>query len=188
MRSAPWRRRRSLRNPMGTVLTLVAIAVLAGLAALLWPPPGMLSGPATAIDGDTLRIGDARIRLLGLDAVELGQMCTDAAGADWPCGREARSFLAGLVGGETTTCAADGRDRYGRILARCKVARADLGEQLVRAGWAPADLEYGLALAEARLKGRGIWSGRFEDPAEWRRVHAAGTDDFWSWLMGLLGR
>lgn len=173
---------------MGAVFTLVAIAILAGVAALLWPPPATLSGRATAIDGDTLRIGDARIRLLGLDAVELEQMCSDAAGADWPCGREARSFLASLVAGETTTCAADGRDRYRRILARCDVQRLDLGEQLVRAGWAVADLEYGLALAEARLKGHGIWSGRFDDPAEWRRVHAAGTGDFWSWLMGLLGR
>jgi endonuclease YncB( thermonuclease family) len=188
MRQTPWSRRRSPRNPMGAVLTLLAIAALAAVAALLWPEPATLSGRANAVDGDTLRISDARIRLLGLDAVELDQMCSDAAGADWPCGREARSFLASLVEGKTTTCAADGRDRYRRVLAHCRVANADLGEQLVRAGWALADLEYGLGLAEARLAGRGIWSGRFDDPAEWRRNHGAEAMDFWTWLMGLLGR
>jgi endonuclease YncB( thermonuclease family) len=188
MRGTPWSRRRSFRNPMGAVLTLVAIGVLAAVAALLWPPPETLSGRATAVDGDTIRIGDTRIRLLGLDAVELEQICTDATGADRPCGREAQSFLTGLVRGKTTICAADGRDRYRRVLAHCEVAKSDLGEQLVRAGWAVADLEYGLALAEARLNGRGIWSGRFDDPSDWRRDHGSETTDFWAWLMAMLGR
>src|SRR5687767_7032477 len=110
MRGTPLSRRRSLRNPLGAVLTLVAIGVLTAVAALFWPPPATLSGRATAVDGDTIRIGDARIRLLGLDVVELDQVCGDAAGADWPCGREAQSFLTSLVKGRTTTCAADGRD------------------------------------------------------------------------------
>lgn len=188
MRPTPWSRRRSVRNPLGAVVTLVAIGLLAALAALLWPPPASFSGRAAAVDADTLRIGDTRIRLLGLDAVELDQTCTDAAGRPWPCGREARSFLAGLTTGETTICAADGRDRYRRVLAHCSAEGADLGEQIVRAGWATAELEYGLALAEARLNGRGIWSGRFDDPAEWRRHHGADSFDFWSWLVGLFDR
>src|SRR5690606_3620967 len=98
-----------------------------------------------------------------------------------------RSFLASLVEGKTTTCAADGRDRYRRFLARCDVGNSDLGEQLVRAGWALADPEYGPGLVEARLEGRGIWSGSFDDPAVWRRTHGAETMDFWTWLIGGLG-
>lgn len=188
MRGTPWSRRRGLRNPLGAVLTLLAIGVVAAVAALLLPPEATLSGHAVAIDGDTLRIGETRIRLLGLDAVELDQTCLDASGASWPCGSEARSFLAKLSKGEITTCAAAGRDRYRRVLAHCAIEQADLGEQIVRAGWGTAELEYGLALADARLSGRGIWSGRFDDPAAWRRDHGAETFDFWSWLMGLLGR
>jgi endonuclease YncB( thermonuclease family) len=188
MRATPWSRRRNFRNPLGAVVTLVAIVLVAVVAGLFWPPPATLSGQATAVDGDTLRIGDTRVRLLGLDAVELDQTCTDSAGAKWDCGREARSFLAALTKGETTSCAADGRDRYRRVLARCAVANADIGAQIVRAGWAVAELEYGLALAEARLNGRGIWAGTFDDPAEWRRNHGAETFDFWAWLTGLVGR
>lgn len=140
------------------------------------------------MDGDTIRIGETRIRLVGLDAVELDQTCVDGSGAQWPCGREARSFLEALSKGAETTCAADGRDRYRRVLARCATRHADLGEQVVRAGWAVAELEYAVALAEARLNGRGIWAGRFDEPAEWRRHHGSEPFDLWSWLMRLVGR
>lgn len=188
MRGTPWPRGRRVRNPLGALATLAAIALVAALAALFWPPSASISGRASAVDGDTLRISETRIRLLGLDAVEFDQTCSDAKGNSWPCGREAHAFLRELTKGGTTTCAADGRDRYRRVLARCSVLGADLGEQIVRAGWAVAELEYGVALAEARLNGRGIWAGRFDDPAAWRRDHGQDTFDFWAWLWGLLGR
>jgi endonuclease YncB( thermonuclease family) len=188
MRAMPWSRRRRARNPLGALLTLLAIGLIAVAAALLFPPERTLSGRATALDGDTLRIGETRIRLLGLDAVELEQTCIKPSGDAWPCGREARNFLAGLTADRSTACAGEGSDRYRRTLARCTADQADLGDKIVRAGWAVAELEYGLALAEARLNGRGIWSGRFDDPAEWRRNHGTDTFDLWSWLLGLLGR
>lgn len=188
MRSTPWARRRSTRNPLGAVLTLVAIALITVVVALLLPPEAALSGRASAVDGDTLRIGDTRIRLLGFDAVELDQTCSDAGGTDWSCGREARAVLDELTGNGDTVCTADGSDRYRRVLARCTAGGADLGDSMVRAGWAVADFEYGLALAEARLNGRGIWAGIFDDPAEWRRRRGERGDDFWSWLMGWVGR
>src|SRR5689334_19729601 len=100
MRGTPWSGRRRFRNPLGTLVTLVAIVVVAVAAGLLWPPPATVNGRATAVDGDTLRIGDTRIRLLGLDAVEFDQTCTSGTGASWDCGRDARSFLADLVKGE----------------------------------------------------------------------------------------
>ena len=188
MRATPWPRRRTVRSPVGALVTLAAIALLAAVAALFWPPPASLSGRTIAVDGDALRIGETRIRLLGLDAVEFDQTCTDRSGAEWPCGREARAFLADLSHGGTTECAPDGHDRYRRILAHCRINGADLGDRIVRAGWAVAELEYSLALTEARLNGRGIWAGRFDDPAEWRRTHGANSFDFWTWLLGLFGR
>jgi endonuclease YncB( thermonuclease family) len=188
MRSTPWSRRRTFRNPLGMVVTLAAIVAIAVVFGLLLPPEPAVTGRASAVDGDTLRISGARIRLLGLDAVEHDQTCLDAKAAEWQCGREARSFLDSVVDGGTTTCVSEGRDQYRRILAHCSTNAVDLGEQVVRAGWAVADLEYGFALAEARLNGRGIWSGRFDDPSEWRRNHGTETFDFWSWLMAMFGR
>lgn len=188
MRATAWPRRRTSRSPLGAVVTLAAIALLAVVAGLFWPPPATLSGRAIAVDGDTLRIAGTRIRLIGLDAVELDQTCTDPDGTEWPCGEDARRFLNELTGTANVTCAADGHDRYRRVLARCRIGSADLGDQIVRAGWAVAELEYGLALAEARLNARGIWAGRFDDPAKWRADHRADHFDFWVWLTGWLPR
>lgn len=188
MRATAWPRRRRPRNLLGALATLAAIAVIAVIAGLLWPPATTLSGRASAADGDTLRIGETRIRLVGFDAVEFDQTCTDTKGIEWACGRDARAFLDGLVDRGETSCASEGRDRYRRVLARCRTAGDDLGEQIVRAGWAVADLEYGLALADARLNNRGIWAGRFDDPAKWRADRGADNFDLWAWLMALFGR
>ncbi len=187
MRFALGGRRGRARNPLGAVAVLVAIALVAGLVSLLQPPEKPLSGTATAIDGDTLRLAGQRVRLTGLDAVERAQTCA-VDGRDWPCGEAAHAFLAAAVGGTTTTCTPAGHDRYGRVLATCTAGGRDLGDALVRAGWAVADPGYALALAEARLARRGIWAGRFDDPADWRRRHDAGEDDFWGWLRSLVAR
>jgi len=74
------------------------------------------------------------------------------------------------------------------VLARCRVGDTDLGDAIVSAGWAVADLEYALPLAEARINRRGIWSGEFVDPADWRRQKADPEFDFWGWLLGLFNR
>jgi endonuclease YncB( thermonuclease family) len=166
----------------------VAIALLTAVVALFWPPQPSLSGRAHAIDGDTLRIGETRIRLTGLDAVERDQSCTRADGTAWACGRDAGAYLGTLVDHATITCVTSGRDLYRRVLARCTAGGNDLGEQMVRAGWAVAELDYALPLADARLHARGIWSGQFDDPAQWRRSHGAETFDLWAWLMGVFGR
>jgi endonuclease YncB( thermonuclease family) len=161
----------------------VAVAVLA--IGLLWwwqsGPGTPLSGRAFVIDGDTLRVGSTRVRLTGLDAPELGQDCTDAGGKSWPCGERAKDFLAGLADRENALCASNGRDRYGRTLATCRVGGTDLGSEIVRAGWAVADMAYFGEHAEAQSNKRGIWSGSFVAPAEWRRSHN-GEPTLWDWI------
>lgn len=186
MRPMRWSRRRTARNPLGAVATLAVIALIAAVAAVFLPPASTLAGRAEAVDGDTLRIGGARIRLMGLDAVELDQQCR-RAGVEWACGRDARQFVAELLQAKETFCASGGRDQYGRVLARCTVNDRDLGDEIVRAGWATADIEYAIPLAEARLNQRGIWTGEFDEPADWRRSHGDPNAGFWGWLRGLLG-
>ncbi len=171
------------RRPFAALTTLAAIAVIAVAVGLLQPPAAALTGRAEAIDGDTLRIADIRVRLIGLDAVELDQSCNGRGGETWDCGRAAWAFVSDALERTTTTCRRDGRDRYGRTLARCTTDGGDLGDAIVRAGWAVADLEYGLAMADARLNSRGIWAGRFDDPAVWRQNHGADGFDPWAWFM-----
>lgn len=184
MRPTRWSRRRSGRNPLGALAVPAAIALIAAVAALFVPPAPTLTGRAQAVDGDTLRIGGTRVRLLGLDAVELDQPCR-RVGEDWSCGRDARDFVAGLLNDGETKCASEGRDQYRRVLARCSIGARDLGDTIVRAGWAVAELEYAIPLAEARLERRGIWSSEFDDPAVWRRNRGEPGANLWTWLLGL---
>ena len=78
------------------VLTLLTpfLAFAPGLAG---PARGeAVSGFARAVDGDTLEVGGARVRLHGVDAPESAQECTDARGRAYACGRAAARRLAAL--------------------------------------------------------------------------------------------
>jgi endonuclease YncB( thermonuclease family) len=126
---------------------------------------------ASAIDGDSLRIGDENIRLIGIDAPELRQTCRDERGRDWACGRDAHALLIRIVSRGKVTCASNGKDRYNRTLARCSAGDiADVGEALVREGYAIDFMKggYQAAEADARAAKRGIWRGEFEQPRDWR--------------------
>ncbi len=171
----------------GAIVTLAAIAAIALLVAWLQPGSPLLSGRAQAIDGDTLRLGSTRIRLPGIDAVELDQICSNDKGEPWGvrhCGG-APSLPA------SSMAALRNANRQGATaMAGCwpnaKPATAISAGAVVKAGWAVADVEYGLALVQARTGRHGIWSGTFDDPAEWRRSHGADTFDLWAWLDGLV--
>lgn len=141
------------------------------------PSEPAVSGQARASDGDSLHLGAQRVRLLGIDAPELAQACQDAGGRDWPCGEAARAAMTAQLKRGVLTCAPEGRDRYDRLLAHCRIGGADLGETMVRQGWALSTDGYDQAEAEARRARRGIWQGRFEVPRDWRRAHQDGRDD-----------
>lgn len=185
---APYSRRRMPGLALTLVLLLAAAALF--LIARLDEPStnfaGKLSGRARAVDGDTLRLGGADIRLIGIDAPEYDQTCRDTSGADWPCGRVAREQLASAVDGAETACAADGHDIYGRTLARCVVAGSDLGAAMVRGGLAIASGGYAAEEREARAAARGLWAGTFETPRQWRE-RAQGFD-LLGWFRSWLGQ
>lgn len=150
------------------VVLIVLFAAAAWLAALLDPLPPRFSGNAEAADGDSLRIRGDRIRILGIDAPELDQICWDAAGAQWDCGRAARAELARLTAAGPADCQPEGTDKYGRTLARCSVGGDDLGAGMVAAGLALATEGYGREESAARRGRLGLWQGRFVDPKSWR--------------------
>ncbi|MGD9803627.1 MAG: thermonuclease family protein [Hyphomicrobiaceae bacterium] len=122
-----------------------------------------LIGEAHAIDGDTLLVGGVRVRLEGIDAPEIDQLCTDARGQQWRCGAEAHRVLAGLVLHQSVHCEERGLDKYHRLLGQCRVGTRDINAELVRRGLAWAFVRYSSTYvateAEAKRGRIGIWSG-----------------------------
>ena len=131
-------------------------------------------GQATVTDGDTLRIGAARIRLQGIDAPETGQTCEDGAGRLYLCGGRAANALAALIARRPVACRRDDTDRYGRMVGTCEMMAngESLNAAMVRSGWALAYRRYSNAYvseeAAAKAEGRGLWQGRFVTPWDYR--------------------
>lgn len=141
-------------------------------------PP--LTGLASVIDGDTIEIRGERIRLAGIDAPEMGQFCESPQG-QIRAGQRAALGLADQIDGRTVTCEGTERDRWGRLIADCKVGGAQgaggvsLSRSMVEAGLAWAFVrysrEYVEAEAEAQAQRRGLWAEGVtcQPPWEWRR-------------------
>nr|WP_281433507.1 thermonuclease family protein [Microvirga splendida] len=145
------------------------MALAGGAGLVLKPNDRTLEGRAQVTDGDTIRIGDARIRLKGIDAPEMEQRCS-RSGRSYACGETARRALIEIVSAKTVRCRAAGRDRYRRILARCTVDGNDIGTRMVESGWAVSyGRDYDAEEARAQERGAGLWEGEFERPQDWRR-------------------
>jgi endonuclease YncB( thermonuclease family) len=148
-------------------------------------PPLQLIGRALVVDGDTLDLGDQRIRLNGIDAPESAQWCT-ANGRTWPCGREATVALSRLVEGRQVRCEPRGSHRE-RVVAVCTVDGRDVARLMVEQGWALdwprySYGAYAAAEATARTARAGIWRGEFTKPWEWRAERRQRASSAWQGL------
>jgi endonuclease YncB( thermonuclease family) len=159
---------------MQIVTRTVAFGAMLSVLALTFAANAgeMISGQAYIIDGDTLAIGKIKIRLQGIDAPETDQLCLDRSAAKWTCGITARDQLSRHVAGHPVDCTPDGIDRYGRTLGVCRLGDEDLNAWMVREGFALAFVKYSKAYideeTEARKAQRGLWSGVFIAPWDWR--------------------
>lgn len=145
------------------------------LVALAFPANAeVVSGPAYAVDGDTLVLNGKHVRLAGIDAPELDQSC-QRDGQAWACGEEAKRQLDSMIAGQTVYCQEDGVDQYGRLLGTCSAKRMNLNASMVEYGWATAYRAYSddyLAQEHrARSAKAGIWASQFALP-EHHRVAA----------------
>jgi endonuclease YncB( thermonuclease family) len=122
-------------------------------------------------DGDSLVLAGREIRLSGIDAPELKQIC-QRGGKKWQAGQESAAWLESRIAGKTVSCVSEGRDQYRRIIATCYIEGQNLNEMLVRDGWAIAYRKYSdryiTVEAEAKAAKKGIWSGECETPEAWR--------------------
>src|SRR5690606_28450722 len=190
------RRRRSgaARNRLRDLLLTVVIFGLLALISVQLDRSATErhAGVPRVQDGDSLGFGAERIRLLGIDAPELGQTCHRGE-TQYPCGREARDALAGLVGSRPVVCTGHQRDRYSRLLAVCTAGEQNLNRRMVALGWAVAYGDFEAEEEAARQRGVGLWAGSFDRPGAWRVMHGeaiesehAGLARIINWLRQVL--
>lgn len=187
-------RNRGPKPVRGMLLAVIALAlVLVGLWRMPEARPATpkareaeaseVQGRASVIDGDTIRIGDVRIRLSGVDAPESRQLCTDLRGASYRCGAVAADALDDfLAASRPTRCRVLSHDRYGRAVGDCARADgADVSAWLVRNGYAVEWVRYSGGRFSrdedaARARHAGVWQGAFDKPWDWRAAHAHRQD------------
>ena len=126
----------------------------------------------TVIDGDTIRIGDERIRFSGIDAPEIKQTCIYQE-IEFKCGEFSKNLLIEKISNQKVSCIRESKDQYGRTLAECFVGKESLSSYLVREGYAFAYRKYSDKFisdeAYAQSKGNGMWSMDFIFPWDFRK-------------------
>jgi endonuclease YncB( thermonuclease family) len=131
-----------------------------------------VSGVPKIRDGDQVAIGGTRIRLAGIDAPALDQLCLNATGERWTCGVAAHDALIKHVGDKSWTCHVIRTDRFGRSVAKCEVDGEDVQKWMVKSGWALSYVrfshDYDADEKAARDAKAGMWQGAFIAPWDWR--------------------
>ncbi|MBB3935950.1 hypothetical protein [Aureimonas phyllosphaerae] len=113
-----------------------------------------------AVDARTLKTGDLTLLVEDVEPVASDARCTDGTQA-WPCATRARTALRGWIRGRSLMCAVSPDQRDAReIIAPCLLGEADVGDWVIRNGWAFAapGSRYEAAEREAREARRGIWA------------------------------
>lgn len=134
----------------------------------------VIQGQARVVDGDTLAIGDQKIRLWAVDAPEKAQSCKHGDGREWMCGLASKQALEEKIKGQRVSCKVKATDQYGRNVAQCDLGQEDLNAWLVSRGLVVsykqyASKEYVSLEEKARTAHVGIWEGDFVTPSVWRK-------------------
>ena len=131
-----------------------------------------ITGTAKVREGDHVVIGSSRIRLGGIDAPSVDQLCLNNAGERWTCGAAARDELAKHTDGKSWSCHVLRTDRRGRQIAHCEVDGEDIQQWMVKNGWALSyarfSHDYDADEKAAREAKAGMWQGAFIAPWDWR--------------------
>ena len=132
----------------------------------------LFASHVTVVDGDTIKLGDVKIRFSGIDAPEINQICVASEGKV-ACGKISRDILITKVTNNKISCTDEGKDFYGRVLGECFVNGESLSRYLVREGFAFAYRKYSdkFILDEEYAKSNrlGMWSMKFQFPWDYRK-------------------
>ena len=145
--------------------------ILCSLSSLFLLSNNLFASHVTVIDGDTIRLGDVKIRFSGIDAPEINQTCVASEGKV-ACGKISRDLLIEKVTNNKISCTDEGKDFYGRALGECFVNGESLSSYLVREGFAFAYRKYSNKYIEdeeyAKFNKLGMWSMEFQYPWDYR--------------------
>ena len=132
----------------------------------------IIQGNAKVIDGDTIHIGKHKIRLYGIDAPEIKQLCLKE-NQKWLCGESSKSALIKIINNNIVICNVLDVDRYKRQIAECFIGEKNINQYMVKKGWALAYRYYSIKYVEDELfakKNRiGIWQSEFQSPWDYRK-------------------
>src|ERR1700744_477565 len=150
--------------------------LLLGLTRTLLRPALAEAADITGVpkirEGDVVVIGNSRIRLGGIDAPSVDQLCLNDKGERWTCGVAAPHGTAPYTAKKRWTCHVERTDRRGRNVARCTVDGEDIQKWMVSNGWALAYIrvshDYEPDEKTAREAKAGMWQGPFIAPWDWR--------------------
>jgi endonuclease YncB( thermonuclease family) len=141
----------------------------------------IISGIVEVTDGDTIRINDKKIRLIGIDAPEQKQKCKKTwlsisfltFQKEYFCGKISTLKLKKLIDNKLVNCKSISKDRYNRYLAECFKNGLNINSWMVRTGHALAYRKYSnkYIVQEniAKRNKSGLWAGSFEMPWNWRK-------------------
>lgn len=125
------------------------------------------------IDGDTIVLNGEKVRLKGMDAPEMKQICWDNTNKKIECGKMAKEKLKMIIGSNKVRCDIKGKDLYKRNLGYCYAGDINVNKEMVRRGYAVAYIQYDKSFVQdenvARKEKLGFWNGRFKNPQDWRR-------------------
>jgi endonuclease YncB( thermonuclease family) len=151
---------------------LPAVTILLALLLPATADAADITGVAKIHDGDQIQIGSQKIRLSGVDAPAVDQLCLNTQGERWTCGVAAREELTHYTDKKSWTCHVERTDRRGRMVARCMVDGEDIQKWLVKSGWALSytrfSHDYDADEKAAREAKAGMWQGAFIAPWDWR--------------------
>ena len=145
--------------------------IFCSLSSLFLFSNNLFASHVTVIDGDTIRLGDVKIRFSGIDAPEINQTCVASEGKV-ACGKISKDILIAKVTNNKISCTDEGKDVYGRVLGECFVNGESLSSYLVREGFAFAYRKYSNKYIKdeeyAKFNNLGMWSMEFEYPWDYR--------------------
>ncbi len=161
-----------------------------------------LEGSAAVVTASVLRMEGLYIKLLGIDAPDPAQTCADRHGGPYRCGKRAITWLQNWLHNQPLRCHIVGKVEHNHATGVCFTigGQYDVAAAVVGAGWALAYSQntriYEPYEEQAAEQRRGLWSGRFYKPWDWRRIQnrkvkiqinntKSGGFGFMDWLDGL---
>ena len=108
----------------------------------------------------SLQTDKQAIQLYGIKVLPRNQICKYRSGEKWACGQRAYIALINILGSKFADCRPHDTDRPNIVV--CQLAGADIGEMMLREGWANlnsgvTNKQYVNAAAEAHKYKMGMW-------------------------------